>query len=39
MLTVNAVIINLLTGLALGYEQIVKSPNGAFYLTGRWVIN
>jgi hypothetical protein len=39
MLTVNALIINVLTGLGLGYEQLVKSPIGAYYLTGRWVIN
>lgn len=39
MLTVNALIINVLTGLGMGYEQIVKEPMGAHYLTGRWKIN
>lgn len=39
MLTVNALIINVLTGLGMGYEQMVKSPMGALYLTGRWTIN
>ncbi len=39
MLTVNALIINVLTGIGLGYEQLVKSPIGAFYLTGRWTVN
>lgn len=39
MLTVNAVIINLLTGIALGYEQIVKKRIGALYLTGKWKVN
>lgn len=39
MLTLNALILNLLTGLGLGYEQMVKAPMGALYLTGRWIIN
>lgn len=39
MLTVNSLVINILTGIALGYEQMVKSPVGALYLTGRWAIN
>lgn len=39
MLTVNSLIINLLTGIAMGYEQLFKTPIGAYYLTGRWVIN
>lgn len=39
MLTVNTLMVNLLTGIALGYQQMVKSPIGALYLTGRWTIN
>lgn len=39
MLTLNALILNLLTGLGLGYEQMVKAPMGALYLTGRWIID
>lgn len=39
MLTVNSMIINILTGIAMGYEQLMKSHIGAAYLTGCWVIN
>ena len=39
MLTVNALIINVMNGLGLGYEQMVKATMGALYLTGRWAIN
>lgn len=39
MLILNALIINVLTGIAMGYEQLVKSHIGAFYLSGRWRID
>jgi hypothetical protein len=39
MFSVNALILNLATGVGLGYEQLVKSPNGAYYLTGNWRVN
>ena len=39
MLVLNALMVNVLTGVAMGYEQLVKSPIGAFYLSGRWRID
>lgn len=39
MLTVNSMIINILAGIAMGYEQLLKSHIGAAYLTGCWTIN
>lgn len=39
MFSINALILNLATGVGLGYEQLVKCPNGAYYLTGNWRIN
>lgn len=39
MFIVNALIINVLTGLGMGYEQLFKNHLGVHYLTGRWSMN
>lgn len=39
MFIVNSLIINVATGIGMGYEQLVKSPHGAYYLTGNWRVN
>jgi hypothetical protein len=39
MLMINSILVNLVTGIAVGYEKIVKSEKGRIYLSGKWLIN
>ncbi len=35
----NSLIVNFMTGIAYGYEEITNSPKGRVYLAGNWLIN
>jgi hypothetical protein len=39
MFVVNATLVNIMTGIVLGYKNISKVNNGLNYLTGKWQIN
>lgn len=39
MFIVNAILVNLVTGIAFGYENLSKTELGKHYLSGKWQIN
>lgn len=39
MFVVNALLVNVATGIGLGYEILSKSRMGESYLKGKWQIN
>lgn len=39
MFVVNALLVNVATGIGIGYESLSKSKMGENYLIGKWQIN
>lgn len=39
MFVVNAVLVNIATGIGIGYDTLKKSRLGEHYLKGKWQIN